>query len=145
MKTIKILLLLLIIALAVCAVSAQDDKASRSIRKVMDDQTESWNRGDLESFMIGYWKSEKLKFVSGDRITFGWQPALDNYKKSYSTKALMGMLTFSDLDIEVLAKDAAFVTGSWHLKREKDDLKGKFTLLWRNFSGKWLIVTDHSS
>ena len=94
---------------------------------------------------IGYWRSDKLKFVSDDRITYGWQQTLDNYKKTYGTTGKRGILTFSDLDITVLSKDAAFVVGSWHLKREKDDPKGKFTLLWRKIGGKWLIVTDHSS
>ncbi|MBK8302440.1 MAG: DUF3225 domain-containing protein [Chloracidobacterium sp.] len=125
---------------------AQTGKSAIAIRKIMDDQTAAWNRGDLNAFMsIGYWRSDKLKFVSGDRVTYGWQQTLDNYKKTYATKELMGTLTFSDLEIEVLSKDAAFVTGSWHLKREKDDPKGKFTLLFRKFKEGWRIVADHSS
>ena len=125
---------------------SQTDKESFAIRKIMDDQAAAWNSGDLEAFMsIGYWKSDKLKFVSGDRITFGWQPTLDNYKKTYSSTALMGKLTFSGLEIEVLSKDAAFVTGSWSLARDKDNPKGKFTLLFRKFKEGWRIVTDHSS
>ncbi|MGE3465456.1 MAG: nuclear transport factor 2 family protein [Pyrinomonadaceae bacterium] len=124
---------------------AQPNKDAHAIRKVMDEQTAAWNRGDLEGFMFGYWKSEKLKFVSGDKITYGWQSTLDNYKKTYGTRALMGTLTFTGLEIEVLSKDAAFVTGSWHLKRENDEPKGKFTLLFRKFKEGWRIVTDHSS
>lgn len=144
MKNLTIgFLLLVALSLPVLAQTSADQTA---IRKIMDDQAAAWNRGDLEAFMsIGYWKSDKLKFVSGDRITFGWQPTLDNYKKSYATTALMGKLTFSGLEIEVLSKDAAFVTGSWSLAREKDNPKGKFTLLFRKFKEGWRIVTDHSS
>ena len=142
----KILFSIIISVAFATAITAQTDKSSVAIRKVMDDQTAAWNRGDLDAFMsIGYWRSDKLKFVSGDRITYGWQQTLDNYKKTYATKALMGTLTFSELEIEVLSKDAAFVTGSWHLKREKDDPKGKFTLLFRKFKEGWRIVADHSS
>lgn len=142
----KILVLTsLVLLLSTMALAAQSKNDPAVIRKVMDDQAAAWNRGDLEAFMIGYWKSDKLKFVSGDRITYGWQPTLDNYKKTYGSPEKMGKLTFSDLEIEVLSKDAAFVTGSWHLKREKDEPKGKFTLLWRKIGGKWLIVADHSS
>lgn len=127
-------------------VLAQSEKEQASIRKIMDDQTAAWNRGDIDAFMsIGYWKSEKLKFVSGDRITYGWQSTLDNYKKTYSSTALMGKLTFSGLEIDVLSKDAAFVIGSWSLARDKDNPKGKFTLLFRKFKEGWRIVTDHSS
>ncbi len=136
--------ILFIVAVSVSAF-AQSSKDATAIRKVMDDQTVAWNKGDLETFMAGYWKSEKLKFVSGDKITYGWQQTLDNYKKTYATKALMGTLMFSELEITLLSKDAAYVVGSWHLKREKDDPRGKFTLLWRKIGGKWFIVSDHSS
>ncbi|HRI03890.1 MAG TPA: DUF4440 domain-containing protein [Pyrinomonadaceae bacterium] len=142
----KILFSLVISIVFVSGIFAQTDKSAVAIRKIMDDQAAAWNRGDLDAFMsIGYWRSDKLKFVSGDRITYGWQQTLDNYNRTYATKALMGTLTFSDLEIEVLSKDAAFVTGSWHLKREKDDPKGKFTLLFRKFKEGWRIVADHSS
>ncbi len=124
---------------------AQPDKASAAIRKVMDEQAAAWNRGDLEGFMFGYWKSDKLIFVSGDRVTRGWQPTLDNYKKTYGAKGQMGVLTFSDLEITVLSKNAATVLGSWSLAREKDNPKGKFTLLFRKFKEGWRIVMDHSS
>jgi ketosteroid isomerase-like protein len=139
-----LLAILFIVAVSV-SVFAQSSKDATAIRKVMDDQTVAWNKGDLVAFMAGYWKSEKLKFVSGDRITYGWQQTLDNYGKTYGGKGQMGVLTFSDLEITLLSKDAAYVVGSWHLKRENDDPKGKFTLLWRKIGGKWLIVSDHSS
>lgn len=140
-----IIALLFLIAFST-SLLAQSGKDAAAIQKIMDDQTAAWNRGDLDAFMtIGYWKSDKLKFVSGDRITYGWQSTLDNYKKTYSSAALMGKLTFSGLEIEVLSKDAAFVIGSWSLARDKDNPKGKFTLLFRKFKEGWRIVTDHSS
>lgn len=141
----KIIYSILLATLLAATIHAQSSKDSAAIRKVMDDQVAAWNKGDLETFMAGYWKSEKLKFVSGDKITYGWQQTLDNYKKTYGGKGQMGILTFSELEITVLSKDAAYVVGSWHLKREKDDPRGKFTLLWRKVAGKWLIVSDHSS
>lgn len=141
----KVVFSFIFLTIAFATIAAQSSKDAAAIRKVMVDQAAAWNRGDLEAFMVGYWKSDKLKFVSGDRITYGWQPTLDNYKKTYGTPEKMGKLTFSDLEIEVLSRDAAFVTGSWHLKRDKDEPKGKFTLLWRKIGGKWLIVADHSS
>lgn len=136
---------LLILLLTFC-LQSYSQKAEAEIRKIMDDQAAAWNRADIEGFMaIGYWRSEKLKFVSGDKVTLGWQQTLDNYKKTYGTGALMGKLTFSDLDITLLSKDAAYVVGSWSLAREKDNPKGKFTLLWRKFKEGWRIVSDHSS
>src|SRR6476469_2926518 len=80
--------------------------AADSIRKVIDEQVLAWNRGDIDGFMAGYWQSDKLLFVSGDNVTRGWQPTLERYKKSYDTRAKMGTLTFSDLEITELSKDS---------------------------------------
>ena len=111
----------------------------------MDAQTAAWNRGDVDGFMLGYWNSGDLVFVSGDGVTRGWQPTLDRYKKNYNSREKMGALKFSDLDINVISKNAAVVLGSWALTRANDNPKGKFTLIFRKLSGGWRIVHDHTS
>lgn len=143
----NLLLLFTIALLCAAAVSAQSKnaKVSAEIRSVMDAQTAAWNAGDIDAFMRGYWNSPDLVFVSGDTVTKGWQPTIDRYKKRYDTRAKMGTLTFSDLEIEVLSKDAAKVLGSWSLARESDNPKGKFTLIFRRFKDGWRIVHDHTS
>lgn len=123
---------------------AQKTSIADDIRAVMTQQAADWNRGDVDAFMQGYWKSDKLVFV-GSKVTRGWQQTLDNYKKSYPTKERMGTLTFSDLEITVLSKDAAVVVGSWSLKRANDAPGGKFTLIFRKFKDGWKIVHDHTS
>src|ERR1700755_1530482 len=105
-------LLFLLIGLTMIA-SAQISKAQSDIRKVMDDQAAAWNRGDVEGFMQGYWKSEQMVFVSGNNVARGWQAALARYRKNYDSKAKMGTLSFTDLEITVLSKDFAVVLGSW--------------------------------
>lgn len=145
----KILLTFAMLALAANAVFAQTDarseKARSEIRRVMNDQTAAWNAGDIEGFMRGYWNSPELKFVSGANVTKGWQPTLDRYKKSYDSRAKMGTLEFSELEITVLSKDAAIVLGTWKLQREADAPGGKFTLVFRKFEDGWRIVHDHTS
>lgn len=144
----KIFLFLFSIILLVSVnVSAQtkNEKVSGEIKQVMDAQAKAWNAGDLEGFMQGYWKSEEMKFVSGDNVAQGWQAALDRYKKSYDTKAKMGTLEFSGLQINILSKDAAVVLGSWSVVNEKGNPKGKFTLIFRKFKDGWKIIHDHTS
>ena len=123
----------------------QTSKIESNIRAVMNDQVAAWNRGDIDGFMRGYWNSEKLTFVSGANVTRGWQPTLDRYKKNYDSRAKMGTLAFSDMEITVLSKDAAVVLGNWSLAREKDNPHGKFTLVFRKFKDGWRIVQDHTS
>ena len=57
----------------------------------------------------------------------------------------MGYLDFANLQITLMHKNFAYVSGSWKLTRAKDELKGYFTLLFKKVKGKWVIVSDHSS
>lgn len=146
MKTLTLFLISIALTANVAAQSeSQKTNISVDIRKVMDDQSAAWNRGDIDAFMAGYWKSEKLVFISTDNVTRGWQPTLDRYKKSYDSRAKMGVLKFSDLEFFVLSKDATIVLGSWELTREKDNPHGKFTLTFRKFKDGWRIIMDHTS
>lgn len=120
-------------------------KAPRLIRAVLDAQAAAWNRGDLEGYMDGYDRSPNTEFVGGDTINRGWQAVLDRYKKSYNSREKMGTLTFTDLEINVLSKDAALVLGRWRLKRASDEPHGTFSLLFRKTKAGWRIVHDHSS
>jgi uncharacterized protein (TIGR02246 family) len=119
--------------------------AATAIRAVLDAQTAAWNRGDIEGFMDGYARSPDIVFLSGDSLTHGWQTVLDRYKKNYDTREKMGTLAFSDLEINVIGKDAAVVIGRWQLTREKDTPHGRFTLIFRRRAEGWRIVHDHTS
>ncbi len=122
---------------------AQSDK--QAILKVLDDQRIAWNKGDIDSYMQGYWHSDSLLFVGTAAPTHGWQATLDRYKKHYPGKAAMGTLTFTILKVDLLDKTNAFVLGGWHLQREKDAPGGYFTLWFRKINGEWKIVVDHTS
>lgn len=125
---------------------AQRNRAEENaIRQVMNTQQEAWNHADIETFMEGYWKSDSLKFIGRNGITYGWQTTLDNYKKSYPTPDAMGKLTFTILSLDILSETSAFMIGRWHLKRATDEPGGHFTLLWRKINGKWVIIADHTS
>ena len=120
----------------------QDNDA---IRIVMQKAQEGWNSGSLEEYMKSYWKSDSLMFVGGKKISYGWNTTLKNYKKAYPDKAAMGKLTFSQIRIFFKTPNSAVVTGAWKLTREKDTLKGRYTLIFRKLPIGWRIVYDHSS
>ena len=126
-------------------VSKQESKTISAIRAVLDAQTAAWNRGDIEGFMDGYARSADIVFLSGDSLTHGWQTVLDRYRKNYDTRAKMGTLAFSDLEIKVVSKDAAVVIGRWQLTRAGDTPQGRFTLIFRHTKAGWRIVHDHTS
>lgn len=128
--------------LCYCSSFAQDKGA---VLKVLEDQRQAWNRGDINNYMRGYWKSDSLVFVGKAAPVYGWQGTLDRYKKSYPDKAAMGELTFDIIEVKILDNHNAFVLGGWHLKREKDAPGGYFTLWFRKVNGEWKIVCDHTS
>ena len=115
------------------------------LRGVLDAQVAAWNRGDVDAFMQGYWKSEKTEFVGSNGVIRGWQGVLDRYRRTYPDKSAMGKLTFSGLEITILSPDAALVLGDWQLEREHDRPGGVFTLVFRRFPEGWRIIHDHTS
>lgn len=120
------------------------DQEFAAIKKVMSEQVASWNKGDLDSFMKGYWKSEKLTFSAGGKTTRGWQQTLDNYKKSYPREK-MGQLKFSNFEFTLVAPNVGLVLGQWHLDDKGTKKGGNFSLVFKKFDGEWLIIHDHSS
>jgi hypothetical protein len=117
----------------------------QEVRAVIDQQMRDWNAGNLAGFMEGYHKSERTRFASGGDVNLGFQTVFDRYRKRYGDRAAMGTLTFSDVDITVLAPDAAVVFGRYRLQRENDAPTGLFTLLFRKTGEGWRIVHDHTS
>jgi uncharacterized protein (TIGR02246 family) len=115
------------------------------IRAVLQAQQEAWNRGDLDAFMNGYARSASTVFLSDDTLSRGWQSARERFKIKYRSRAKMGKLRFSDLEIESLSDDAAIVLGRWMLKRANGNVQGHFTLIFRRTPDGWRIVHDHTS
>jgi ketosteroid isomerase-like protein len=112
----------------------------------MSEQQDSWNEGDLEAFMIHYWKSDSLKFIGSKGLTYGWQQTLANYKTRYPDRSAMGQLNFTNHEILQVSDDYVYVIGKWELERkELENLSGHYTLLWQLIKGQWVIISDHSS
>lgn len=142
----KVYILLIILMNNTLVVHSQPPFSwKEEIRFVLIQQRDAWNKGDIEGYMAGYWKSDSLLFTSGGNIQRGWQATYEKYKKSYDTKAKMGKLDFSKLEINLLSENSAWIFGYWELKREKDNPKGVFTLILRKFSDGWKIIHDHTS
>jgi uncharacterized protein (TIGR02246 family) len=144
------LVLVMICAGAALWAQGADETA---IRAVIAGQAMAWNRGDIAAFMQGYEDSPQTTFVGVDAVRKGYQPILERYRKTYATRAQMGTLSFSNIEVRLLAgscgaADYAVVTGNFHLARKQ---KGKsardsgiFSLVWHKGPGGWKIVLDHT-
>jgi ketosteroid isomerase-like protein len=115
------------------------------VEALMKLQERAWNNFDIDGFMAHYWNDDSLMFIGSKGITYGWKQTLANYKKNYNSKELMGELTFTNLNYDVLSKDAVYVIGKWEIKRKDSQIGGHYTLLWKKIKRNWVIVKDHTS
>jgi hypothetical protein len=120
-------------------------KDSLSIMKVMSLQQDAWNKGDIDSFMQGYLKSEELVFSGKSGPVYGWENTKKRYYSSYPNTKIMGKLNFTIKKIRSLSSNSAYLIGEYYLKRSGEDSNGHFTLLWKKIGSNWLIVSDHTS
>ncbi len=149
MKKIVLLVTLLAAALVNAANGGSFSSApvvdpSTAIHAVIDAQTAAWNRGDIDAYMDGYARSDDTMFVGTD-VTRGWTKVRDRYKAKYDSKAKMGTLVFSDLELHPMSNNDVVVTGAWKLTRAADTPQGRFTLIFHRRPEGWRIVYDHSS
>jgi ketosteroid isomerase-like protein len=141
-------LLAIVLAFPGFSFSQQPNGDARgAVETVLHQQQDAWNHHDLEGFMSGYWNSPELTFFSGAKVSSGWQSALDHYRKKYQDEGKeMGHLDFSDLNVQAIGSDAAFVRGAWELTISGGKKPhGVFTLVFRKFPEGWKIIHDHTS
>jgi ketosteroid isomerase-like protein len=117
------------------------------IKHLLLSQVEAWNHGKLEGFMQGYWHSPDLTFFSGATETRGWESTLARYRQRYQAEGKeMGKLEFQKLNIDLLSRRSAVVTGEWHLTMsDGKQPHGLFTLIFKRLPAGWRIVHDHTS
>jgi hypothetical protein len=122
---------------------AQDLEEINNIKEVLYQQRECWNKGDIDGFMQGYWKSENLIFTSAKyKTAYGWEETNRRYKESYPTKTSMGKLNFEILNVTLTSKTTGTLKGAWELKRDGDNPNGLFWLDMKKFDNSWLIIKD---
>lgn len=152
-------IVLLFFAAALNASTGDAKTDSAAIHKVLDNQLAAWNNGDVDGFMQGYWKSDNLKFITKNGVTYGWQNVYNRYKKSYPDKAAMGTLEFEIISIEGLNEKnlhaigatpqksgkSYLVVGKWKVSGTVKAAEGYFTLVFKKVNKNWVIISDHTS
>ena len=139
--------------LAPALLSAQTDPLHTATRqelniiKVLIAQENAWNKGDLAAFASSFKDSPDTLFIT-HQVFRGFAGLVDEYKRDYPSKAAMGTLTYSDLEVHPLDENFAIVLGKYHLERSKKDggnAEGLFSLVVENTDNGWKIVLDHTT
>ncbi|MBB5327539.1 YybH family protein [Tunturiibacter gelidoferens] len=115
--------------------------------KVLLAQEAAWNKGDLTAFASGYKDSPDTLFI-GHQLSRGYAGMVDQYKRDYPTRAAMGTLSFTDLEVHPLDENFAVCIGKYHLDRAKKDggnAGGIFSLVLEKTTDGWRIIVDHTT
>ena len=145
MKIFSAIFFLISINTIVFSQQKLEAKDSLAIIDILNKQEKDWNRGDIDEFMKGYLKSDKLVFSGSSGPIYGWKATLDRYKKTYSDKEKMGKLKFEILNVIALSPKVIQLQGKFNLTRSIGDAFGYFTLNWIKVKNKWYIISDHTS
>ena len=115
--------------------------------KVLLKQEAAWNRGDLDSFAQGYKDSPDTLFIAR-QVSRGFSGMLAEYHQNYPTRAAMGTLAFTELEVHKLDENFAVCVGKYHLERTRKDggnAEGIFSLVFEKTEKGWKIVVDHTT
>ena len=115
------------------------------IRALIARMQAAWNRGDFRGYMEGFANPDVI-FVSRGRIQRDWQATLDHYIADYGgAPGSQGELAFSNIRIEMLARDAAQLISDYNLVRAAGSQVGVNTRLMRKRGSQWVIALNHVS
>lgn len=118
-----------------------------AIIKVLLAQEKAWNSGDIDTFVQAYKDSPDTLFLSGN-VNRGFAGMAESYHHQYPSRAAMGTLAFSELEVRPLDERFALCIGKYHLERSKKEggnADGLFSLVFEKTDKGWKIVVDHTT
>jgi hypothetical protein len=119
--------------------------ALAEIHAVLVRQQEAWNRGDLNSLLQTYWKSDEVRYASEAEVVRGFAGICERFHTAYPDRTAMGRLRFSDLETRLPTASDALVFGRFTIARGTGRLEGLFSIHLKRFAEGWLIASDHTS
>ena len=146
MKLSKVIFVFLLILMGSSKLFAWPPGSDKEkIMSILRYQESAWNNSNIDSFMLFYWNSPELRFVSKNGIRKGWQEVYDNYRQSNLSKGSTGTLTYSVTSLDMINSSNALLIGTWIIRNNTGAYKGNFTLWVKKINRKWLIILDHTS
>jgi uncharacterized protein (TIGR02246 family) len=125
--------------------SYAQSKDIEEIKKIIQQEEEVWNRGDIEGYVQFYAPGDSARMIYSSGITYGRDSILAFYKK-YWPKDKMGHLTLDQSTFEKISDTVYFVTGRFTvLIPDGRKVTGRYSSLMKKINGRWYIYTDHSA
>jgi len=123
--------------------------ATKDVRAVFDRLVEGIKQADAAKVMSVYNKSEDILFFNNNgSVTRGWETMKTNREASYKNASNVSIET-TGVKIEMLGKDAAYLTCKWKQQQEYngklESASGRMTLVFKLIGKDWKIVHLHTS
>ncbi len=121
----------------------------KGVRDAFDRLIEGIKQVDAEKVMSVYQNSDRILFFNNNgTATIGWETMKKNRDASYA-KVTNVTLEPTGVRVEMLGKDAAYVTCKWKQQQESDgkleSASGRMTLVFRLIGKDWKVVHLHTS
>ncbi|MBV8753988.1 MAG: nuclear transport factor 2 family protein [Hyphomicrobiales bacterium] len=124
---------------------AADAADTDDIRALLAGQVTAWNRGDLAGFVQGFARVDRVRIATCDVTKVGWNEIRTAYSPLFQDASAMGTLSFSDIEIDPLTSDLAYVFLRSKLQTRVKEHHGVASVLVRKTADGWKIIVDHSS
>lgn len=123
--------------------------SSKDVRAVFDRLVDGIKTADAAKVMGVYNKTEDILFFNNNgSVTRGWETMKANREASYKNAANVSLET-TGVRIEMLGKDAAYLTCKWKQQQEYngklESASGRMTLVFKLIGKEWKIVHLHTS
>ena len=129
------------------ALDAAAGETVRSVVRVMMARgAAAWNRGDLDAFVDDYAPDTTTTYVGSRGLVRGRAAIRAAYAPRFAPGVQRGTLRFENMEIDVLAPDAAFALATYVLTVGDSTIaRGPTSILFRRIGGRWYMTRDHSS
>lgn len=122
---------------------------AKGVKDAFNRLVEGIKQADAEKVMSVYNKSEDILFFNNNgSVTRGWETMKTNRESSYSNVSNVS-LEITGLRVEMLGKDAAYLTCKWTQRQEYkgklETASGRMTLVFKLIGKEWKVVHLHTS
>lgn len=129
--------------------AAAQTAGEKGVRAAFDRLVEGIKQTDAEKVMSVYQNSDRILFFNNNgSATQGWAQMKTNREDLYA-KTKNVTLDITGLRVEMLGKDAAYVTCKWKQSDEYngnlETSSGRMTLIFRLIGKDWKVVHLHTS
>jgi len=129
-------------------IRADDPRAQRAhdeVQALILKMIDRWNAHDLAGYMAGAWQSKDFLMVIDAEEIRGWTEALAAYQRGYPDPNAMGNVVCDRLETQLITPEVALAVMRWTLYLKGGKVLGTSSLVVRQFSDGWKVISDHST